>query len=229
MQQLVKGWINRLSSWRSFRGSSIGVVSFVGCLALLMVLGWLCQEVWEKEAFSFDTNILLWIHQSATPILDSIMLNITGLADPPMVAAIFFGTVFWLWRKRKYLQIKVFAIACIGGLALNVGLKLFFAKPRPQLWHQLIVETSSSFPSGHALGSMVVYGFLAYLLATEFTRSSQLIYAVMTGLILLIGLSRLYLGVHWLTDVIAGYLVGFLWVITCISILKCNLLSHNEN
>lgn len=229
MQQLVKVWINGLNSWSSFRGSSIGVVSFVGCLALLMVLGWLCQEVWEKEAFSFDTNILLWIHQSATPILDSIMLNITGLADPPMVAAIFFGTTFWLWRKRKYSQIKVFTIACIGGLALNVGLKLFFAKPRPQLWHQLIVETSSSFPSGHALGSMVVYGFLAYLLATEFPRSSRLIYAVMTGLILLIGLSRLYLGVHWLTDVIAGYLVGFLWVITCISILKINLSSHDEN
>ncbi len=110
-----------------------------------------------------------------------------------------------------------------------MGLKLFFAKPRPQLWHQLIVETSSSFPSGHALGSMVVYGFLAYLLATEFPRSARLIYTVMTGLILLIGLSRLYLGVHWLTDVIAGYLVGFLWVITCISILKCNLSSHNEN
>ena len=229
MQQLVKVWINRLNSWSSFRGSSIGVVSFVGCLALLMVLGWLCQEVWEREAFSFDTNILLWIHQSATPILDSIMLNITGLADPPMVAAIFFGTTFWLWRRRKYSQIKVFAIACIGGLALNIGLKIFFAKPRPQLWHQLIVETSSSFPSGHALGSMVVYGFLAYLLATEFPRSSRLIYAVMTGLILLIGLSRLYLGVHWLTDVIAGYLVGFLWVITCISILKCNLSSHDEN
>jgi hypothetical protein len=114
MQQLVKVWINRLNSWSSFRGSSIGVVSFVGCLALLMVLGWLCQEVWEKEAFSFDTNISLWIHQSATPILDSIMLNITGLADPPVVAAIFFGTTFWLWRKRKYSQIKVFAIACIG-------------------------------------------------------------------------------------------------------------------
>jgi undecaprenyl-diphosphatase len=161
MQQLVKVWINRLNSWSSFRGSSISVFSFVGCLALLMVLGWLCQEVWEKEAFSFDTIILLWIHQSATPTLDSIMLNITGLADPLMVAVIFFGTEIWLWRKRKYLQIKVFAIACVGGLALTVGLKLFFAKPRPQLWHQLIVEKSSSFPSGHALGSIVVYGFLS--------------------------------------------------------------------
>jgi membrane-associated phospholipid phosphatase len=220
MKQSDQPWIYRLSS--SIR-SSIGSISFLGCVLLLMLLGWLFQEVWEKESFSFDTTTLLWIHQFANPFLDWLMLNITSLADPPMVIGIFVGTIFLLWRKRKYAEIKMFAIACIGGEALNIGLKLAFGKLRPQLWTQLISETSSSFPSGHALGSLVVYGFLAYFLATEFKRSALVMYGVACELILAIGFSRLYLGVHWLTDVIAGYSVGFLWLITCISILKHNL------
>jgi membrane-associated phospholipid phosphatase len=75
------------------------------------------------------------------------------------------------------------AIACAGGTALNIGLKLAFGKLRPQLWTQFICETSSSFPSGHALGSLVIYGFLAYLLATLFRRFALVIYSVARGLI----------------------------------------------
>ncbi len=220
MKQSAQLWIYRLSS--SVR-SSIGSISFLGCVSLLMILGWLFQEVWEKEAFSFDTTALLWIHQFANPFLDRLMLNITTLADPPVIVGIFIGTIFWLWRKYKYAEMGMFTIACIGGEALNVGLKLAFGKVRPQLWTQLITETTASFPSGHALGSLVVYGFLAYLLAREFRQFTLLIYGGVSGLVLAIGFSRLYLGVHWLTDVIAGYLVGFLWLITCILILKRNL------
>jgi undecaprenyl-diphosphatase len=228
MQKLVRKSLDYLNSWINFRGSPVAIASLAGCLILLIILGWLFQEVWEKEAFSFDTNVLLWIHQSANPLLDSIMVAITGLGNPPMVAATIVSTTFWLWKKRKYLQLKVFALICIGGIAFNVGLKLVFTKTRPHLWNQLIVETTFSFPSGHALGASIMYGFLAYLLATEFPRFSRLIYAAMIGLILMIGFSRLYLGVHWLTDVIAGYVIGFLWLITCISILKRNLVTRDQ-
>lgn len=229
MQKLVRKSLDYLNSWTNFRGSPVAIASLVSCLILLMILGWLFEEVWEKEAFSFDTNVLLWIHQSSNPFLDSIMLTITGLGNPPMVVAFIVGTTFWLWRKRKYLQLKIFALICLGGIVFNVGLKLVFTKTRPHLWNQLIVETTFSFPSGHALGASIMYGFLAYLLATEFPRFSRLIYVFMIGLILMIGFSRLYLGVHWLTDVIAGYLVGSLWLITCIYILKRNLVAHDES
>ena len=229
MQKLVRKSLDYLNSWTNFRGSPVATASLVGCLILLMILGWLFEEIWEKEAFSFDTNVLLWIHQSSNPFLDSIMLTITGLGNPPVVVAFIVGTTFWLWRKRKSLQLKIFALICLGGIVFNVGLKLVFTKTRPHLWNQLIVETTFSFPSGHALGASIMYGFLAYLLATEFPRFSRLIYVFMIGLILMIGFSRLYLGVHWLTDVIAGYLVGFLWLITGIYILKRNLVAHDES
>lgn len=128
-------------------------------------------------------------------------------------------TLAILWRRSRQ-EAKIFALACLGALILNTGLKLFFSKPRPQLWRLLISEKSFSFPSGHALGSLVLYGFLAYLLATHYPKYAKIIYSLAVVAIAAIGLSRLYLGVHWPTDVIAGYGVGFLWLMICIIMLK---------
>ena len=88
------------------------------------------------------------------------------------------------------------------------------------LWRSPITETSYSYPSGHALGSTILYGFLSYLLATRYPQFSWLIYALAGILIFAIGLSRLYLGVHWSTDIIGGYCIGFLWVMLCITMLR---------
>jgi membrane-associated phospholipid phosphatase len=148
------------------------------------------------------------------------MTSLTRLGDPEIIVGIIIGTLFWLWRSRLYRSGVIFAIACLGALVLNQGLKLFFAKPRPQLWPAQIIETTFSFPSGHALGSLVVYGFLAYLVGNRFPKVAVWSYAIAVVLIFSIGLSRLYLGVHWPTDVIAGYGVGFLWLMTCIALLK---------
>lgn len=97
---------------------------------------------------------------------------------------------FW-WRRYQE-EAKVFVLACLGGLILNTGLKLFFSKPRPELWHQLISEKSFSFPSGHALGSMVLYGFIAHELANHYPNSAKIIYSLTVILIAAIGISRLY-------------------------------------
>jgi undecaprenyl-diphosphatase len=116
-------------------------------------------------------------------------------------------------------------IDCLGGVILSYGLKLVFSKPRPNLWQSGIEETSFSYPSGHALGSTILYGFLAYVLATRYPQLAFLIYAGAVLLISAIGLSRLYLGVHWPTDIIAGYSIGFLWVMFCITMLKLQKLN----
>jgi membrane-associated phospholipid phosphatase len=92
----------------------------------------------------------------------------------------------------------------------------------------LISEKSFSFPSGHALGSMVLYGFIAYELATHYPRLSKVIYSFTVILIAAIGISRLYLGVHWPTDIIAGYGVGFLWLMICITMLKLQRLKQRK-
>ncbi|BCL39129.1 hypothetical protein NSMS1_55760 [Nostoc sp. MS1] len=148
------------------------------------------------------------------------MLFITNLGNPQTVVIVAGVTLLLLWWRRYREDAKIFVLVCWGALILNTGLKLFFSKPRPELWHQLISEKSFSFPSGHALGSMVLYGFIAYELATAYSHVAKVIYSFTVILIAAIGLSRLYLGVHWPTDIIAGYGVGFLWLMICMTMLK---------
>jgi membrane-associated phospholipid phosphatase len=185
-------------------------------LAILAIVAWLSSEVLEKEAFSFDRSFLLWLHQFANPQLDRVMLFFTALGDPPTVVAIFIVTIVWLIFKRRYSDAIRFAIVCAGGVIINQEMKLFFAKPRPELWPRLITDMTYSFPSGHATGSMVVYGFLAYILAKQLPGYQRYVYAIASMVIVSIGLSRLYLGVHYPTDIIAGYGIGFLWLATCL-------------
>ena len=193
-------------------------IFLIGYLAILGIVAWLCTEVWEKEVFSFDRSFLLWIHQFANPQFDRIFLFFTALDDPPTVVTIFIITIAWLVMKRRYSDGIRFTIVCAGGVLTDRVMKLFFAKPRPELWHRLIPETSFSFPSGHAVGSMVVYGFIAYILAKEMQQHKHIVYAAASLLIIAIGLSRLYLGVHYPTDIIAGYGIGFLWLVTCLKV-----------
>ena len=193
-------------------------IFLIGYLAILGIVAWLCTEVWEKEVFSFDRSFLLWIHQFANPQLDRIFLFFTALGDPPTVVTIFIITIVWLAMKKRYADGIRFTIVCVGGVLINQVMKLFFAKPRPELWLRLITEISFSFPSGHAVGSMVVYGFIAYILAKKMQQHKQYAYAAAFLLIIAIGLSRLYLGVHYPTDIIAGYGIGFLWLITCLKV-----------
>ena len=190
----------------------------IGYLLILSIVAWLCTEVWEQEAFSLDRSCLLWIHQFANPQLDRVMLFITALGDPPTVISIFITTIALLVMRQRYLDGIRFTIACAGGILLNQLMKLFFAKPRPELWTRLITETSFSFPSGHAVGSMVVYGFIAYILAKEMQQYQHIVYTAAFLLIIAIGFSRLYLGVHYPTDIIAGYGIGFLWLTTCLKV-----------
>ena len=198
----------------------LSFVILLGCLGLLALFGWLSQEVLEKEAFGFDTTILLWLHQHSNATIDNLMLTLTKLGNPEFVVVLV--TVSFsllLWYKRVWAA-QILFLTCLGGLILNQGLKLVFAKPRPQLWTPLIVEHSYSFPSGHALGSSALYGFLAVLLASQYPRYRLGIYSIAVVIVGSIGLSRLFLGVHYPTDIIAGYAVGLLWLNTCVLILQ---------
>jgi membrane-associated phospholipid phosphatase len=225
VDKLANFWRRKLHRPLTSLITTIGTVGLISCLLILYLLAQLSDEVLEQEAFAFDRTVLLEIHQFTNPTLDRLMLAITNLGNPHTVVAIAGTTFAILWWRRYYQEAKIFVIDCLGGVILSYGLKLVFSKPRPNLWQSAIEETSFSYPSGHALGSTILYGFLAYILATRYPQFVLLIYAGAVLLIAAIGLSRLYLGVHWPTDIIAGYSIGFLWVMFCITMLKLQKLN----
>ncbi len=206
----------RIASFITF----FGIVWLGICALILYLLAELSEQVLEREAFAFDKTILLSIHQLANPALDQLMIGITRLGDPrtvvPLTAIIF----CLLCVRRYFLEAQFFALNAFGGAVLSYVLKLVFSKARPTLWSQPISEATFSYPSGHAIGSMVLYGFLAYVLASLYPRYGKAFYGAAVLLIVAIGFSRLYLGVHWPTDIIAGYGIGFLWVSVCITLLR---------
>lgn len=220
LKKLATLWMHEVHPRLISFVATAGVIWLGVCLLLLFGLANLAEDVLEQEAFAFDTTILLWINRFANPALDQIMLTATRLGDPEIVVPLTCMGVIWLWWRWRWRVAVIFAITCIGGAALSTGFKLFFGKARPELWSQLITETSYSFPSGHALGAMVLYGFLAYLVAQRFQLQKWLVYGIAVLLISSIGLSRIYLGVHWPTDVAAGYSIGFLWLSLCIGLFK---------
>jgi membrane-associated phospholipid phosphatase len=217
---LVAFWSSHISPHLETLIGAVGLGGLVICLLLIWALAKLSREIWERESFAFDTSFLLWLHQFANPTLDNVMVTITQLGNPIVVIPVAIITLGILGWSRQKSAALMFAIACLGGAILNTGLKLIFTKPRPELWSRLIVETSYSYPSGHALGSMVLYGMIAYLLSQQYPKFSSIIYVAAAGLILMISFSRLYLGVHWPTDIIAGLGIGFLWLMVCITMLK---------
>jgi undecaprenyl-diphosphatase len=121
--------------------------------------------------------------------------------------------------ERRYRPALLVLVAVLGGTALSSALKLGLDRPRPDLVPHLVEVLSPSFPSGHAMLSTVVYLTLGLLLARfEFARPATRLYVVgcALGLVLLIGASRVYLGVHWPSDVLAGWCLGAAWAIGCL-------------
>lgn len=150
------------------------------------------------------------------PMLRAIAL-LTHFGDPMLLAG---GTVLvtlaLLWRRHWQLTVG-WLLALIGTATLNHVLKRIFQRERPLHEHGFIIEHSYSFPSGHASGAMVFYGMAAYLLLqlTPLRLHRPIIAAAITA-ITVIGISRILLQVHYLSDVIAGYLSGLAWLLLCI-------------
>ena len=228
LKKLVEFWRNKIHLRITSLIATVGTVGIVSCLLIIYIVAQISDEVLDREAFAFDKIILLWIHSFANPTLDRIMQTLTRLNDPDLVSVIAGVALILLILRRCYPEAKIFFIDCAGGVILSYGLKSVFGKTRPDLWQSAIEEVSFSYPSGHALGSTVLYGFLAYLFATRYQQFSWLIYLAAVSIVGAIGLSRLYLGVHWPTDIIGGYGIGFLWLTFCTTMLKLQKMKQLE-
>ncbi|MCP6762503.1 MAG: phosphatase PAP2 family protein [Fischerella sp. CENA71] len=171
-----------------------------------------------------DEVILLTIQKLHTPLLDRIMLSITFLGDPLFLLLLSLGLATRSVSNQRPGEATSLGMAAVGAIALNIFLKELFSRARPALWDHLVNVGHYSFPSGHAMVSMVIYGFIGYTLAKQFPQHQRLIFALTAGLISAIGLTRLYLGVHWPTDVLVGYATGLVWLVVCLKIASQGLI-----
>lgn len=223
LDQLTKELIPKLKQAKRIAWSSTFSVLAIGSLTIAFGL-WgfaiIAEEVLEKKTDVFDKGILLAIEQLHTTWMDRVAIGVTFFGEPVFlkVLTLVIGLLF-LWR-RKWAWFTSFTIATIGAINFSFWLKNVFSRARPELWERIIDVPYYSFPSGHAMISLVVYGWLGYWLASRFPTWRAVILSITIIAIALIGLSRLYLGVHWPTDVIAGFAAGLAWLVTCILSLK---------
>jgi len=171
------------------------------------------DTLFDKQLVSLDMAISQFFYSFRTPLLTQVMVFISFLGADFILVISTIIVILFSWRKHKHESV-LFSIMLIFGAILNVFLKQVFQRPRPTI-DPLIDVSSYSFPSGHAMNSLVFYLTLAYF-TYHFTRRIKYSFIAMCFslvIIALIGLSRVYLGVHYPTDVAAGYVAGLLWFV----------------
>ncbi len=198
-------------------------------LLLIVAAGTVCfiriaDWVVDRDIEHFDQAVLRNLRSAQDPAVPvgprwvaDTARNITALGSVPVLVLLVFGITGFLYLLGKR-HAMWFLIACvIGGVVLTVLLKDFFGRARPDVVPRLERVASASFPSGHSMMSAVVYLTLAVMLARVFASISVRIYILCAAVVisLLVGISRMFLGVHYPSDVLAGWVVGYIWSISC--------------
>ncbi len=191
----------------------------LGVIAVtVVVFALLADAVAEGQTQRVDTAILRWIDSHATPALDVLAMEVTSLGSGMVVWTLVLVASAFLWTTRHRYSVLLLWVAMGGSALLSTLLKAFFDRPRPQVFPWRVPYAGqASFPSGHSMTAMVGYATLAYLLTRlePSRRMRRLTFAVAGTIVILVGLSRLYLGVHWPSDVAAGFVVGLAWASFC--------------
>jgi undecaprenyl-diphosphatase len=205
--------------------ATLDIYVVVGLAAAILgglLFAWLAERVSAGGTLGFDDAVLTWMGAHQVALLQRSVLEITALGEGSVVIALTLVAALILAVDRHRLAAFLLIIAAYGGLVLNAALKHIFHRPRPHIFTWGATVASSSFPSGHAMNAAVLYLTIALVLTRLeprwWARLLTLIVAVL--LIALICLSRLYLGVHYPTDVIGGLIIGIAWVGVCVSGLE---------
>jgi undecaprenyl-diphosphatase len=214
---------NDLLSLLRERRREVGLIAaFAVVAALILVFGLLAEEVLEGDTAGFDRAIFTLLRgsdalaPSGPRWLTEFTRDVTALGSMGIVSFVAFATVCYLLLTGRRALAVLMAVAVAGGMLLNTLLKHWFDRPRPDIPHDVAVFTAS-FPSGHATLSAITYLTLAALLARVHADRRVKAYFVTLAIFLAvaIGVSRVYLGVHYASDVLAGWCIGSAWSILC--------------
>jgi undecaprenyl-diphosphatase len=192
------------------------------CIGGTLGFIWLAAQVFSARFITFDDAIITRLHGYWGPISDQVMFFLTTMGEPIVLGLFVVLATLALWRRGRWIDAIGLAVAGVGCGIINQLLKLLYQRTRPDLFSGPFHLTSYSFPSGHSMGSIVCYGMLAFLgarLLRDRRKRTALIGAAAL-LIFGVGLSRVYFGVHFPTDVLGGFVAGVIWLIVCIESIR---------
>jgi undecaprenyl-diphosphatase len=196
-----------------------GATIAIACTALFVELA---SHVKSGATQTFDEAVMRWMGAHRIDWIERSLLEITALGTGLVVMMIVLVSALFLIATQHRFSAFLLLVASAGGIVLNAVLKSSFDRPRPQLFEWLTAPSSSSFPSGHAMSSAIVYFTVAYLIARLEKRRWMRALTIIASLliVLLISVSRLYLGVHYPSDVLAGMVIGLAWAGFCLAGLE---------
>jgi membrane-associated phospholipid phosphatase len=202
-----------------FLHPTIGVIVFI---AMTVFVWQLADEIRERESLTTaDTTLSSWLHTHNNPHLRTAMFAVSVMGSTAVVSSIagLFG-IYLIFRRRFYWFAAVTS-SVFGGMLLNKLLKYAFHRQRPFFTDPLLTLTSYSFPSGHTMMATTLYAVLAafFLSRTKDARSRVVIICAAVMMILLVGFSRIYLGAHYLTDVLGAMAEAIAWMSLCLSLI----------
>jgi membrane-associated phospholipid phosphatase len=200
---------------------------FLGVLVPLIGFGALAEDVWTTERIAWDVPILMFMYQNSSPVITATMIFFSEIGYAWGVLPIDLLIFGFLLVRRRWGD-AVFWMLAVGGAALlNIVAKLTFQRTRPDLWLSPSPETTFSFPSGHAMGSMALVSTLLVLLWPTRWRWPALILGSI--FVLLVGVSRVYLGVHYPSDILAGWCASLVWVLGISTVLYGRLVKPRQS
>lgn len=208
----LAGVKSRSLPWRAF------VLFGIAALATYAFVE-LAENVLEGDADAIDKSVALAIHRIDTPTLDWIMVAFTYAGSGIGLALAVGVTTLWLWHDHHRRTALILVCNTIAAQGLIVVLKHFVQRPRPTLFDEITRPETWSFPSGHSLSAMAIYGGIAAVLITLYPRKRAVLVVAAAALIATIGFSRIYLGVHWPFDVLAGFAAGVPLLVATVHLL----------
>ena len=192
------------------------------CVCATLGFVWLAGAVFADRFIALDTGLILWAHAHWGPVLDQAMLFFTTMGEAPVLALLVILFALALRHYGRWIDAAGLVVAGAGAGILNQVLKATYQRVRPDLVEGPFHLTSYSFPSGHAMGAIACYGMLAFIGVRLLRRQLHklALAASMAALVLAIGCSRVYFGVHFPTDVLGGFVAGAIWLVITIGIMQ---------
>lgn len=203
--------MNRLIS---FPIRTFGIPATLLMISAILIYWGLGFGLHEEGGFAWDGPVMLALHSLSQPWLDSLFYAITRTGDVLTVVPVL-AMVIYLWRRSEKVTAFLYVGSVIAFPLISIVVKNEFARPRQELFPPLVVEQTYSFPSGHSLTAVAVYGLAAVLL---WQREQRVLAIISGGWMFLIGLSRVYLGAHYPSDVLASFAAGTILLFIVLSI-----------